>query len=66
MAARALPTPPRGFGTRVRGWGVRVYVDPKAPLIDGTTVDFKQNLNEAFRFQNPNIRGECGRGSFAV
>ncbi|MBK6672709.1 MAG: iron-sulfur cluster assembly protein IscA [Gammaproteobacteria bacterium] len=49
--------------------GVRVYVDPESlPLIDGTTVDFvKQGLNEAFRFQNPNIRGECGCGeSFAV
>jgi iron-sulfur cluster assembly protein len=49
--------------------GVKVYVDPESlPLIDGTTVDFvKQGLNEAFRFQNPNIKGECGCGeSFAV
>jgi iron-sulfur cluster assembly protein len=49
--------------------GVRVYVDPESlPLIDGTTVDFvKQGLNEAFRFQNPNTKGECGCGeSFAV
>jgi iron-sulfur cluster assembly protein len=49
--------------------GVKVYVDPESlPFIDGTTVDFvKQGLNEAFRFQNPNIRGECGCGeSFAV
>jgi iron-sulfur cluster assembly protein len=53
------------FGDR----GVKVYVDPESlPLIDGTTVDFvKQGLNEAFRFQNPNIKGECGCGeSFAV
>jgi iron-sulfur cluster assembly protein len=28
---------------------------------NGTTVDFvKQGLNEAFRFHNPNIKGECG------
>jgi iron-sulfur cluster assembly protein len=49
--------------------GVKVFVDPESlKLIDGTTVDFvKQGLNEAFRFQNPNIRGECGCGeSFSV
>ena len=49
--------------------GVRVFVDPASlPLIDGTTVDFvKQGLNEAFRFRNPNVRGECGCGeSFNV
>lgn len=49
--------------------GVKVFVDPESlPLIDGTVVDFvKQGLNEAFRFQNPNIRGECGCGeSFSV
>ena len=44
--------------------GVKVYVDPESlPLIKGTTVDFvKQGLNEAFRFHNPNIKGECGCG----
>lgn len=49
--------------------GVKVYVDPESlPLIDGTTVDFvKQGLNEAFRFRNPNVKGECGCGeSFSV
>jgi iron-sulfur cluster assembly protein len=49
--------------------GVKVFVDPQSlQLIDGTTVDFvKQGLNEAFRFRNPNIRGECGCGeSFSV
>jgi len=49
--------------------GVKVYVDAESlPLIDGTTVDFvKQGLNEAFRFTNPNIKGECGCGeSFSV
>ena len=37
-------------------------------LIDGTEVDFiKEGLNEAFRFRNPNISGECGCGeSFSV
>lgn len=49
--------------------GVKVYVDPESlKLIDGTTVDFvRHGLNEAFRFQNPNVRGECGCGeSFSV
>ncbi len=49
--------------------GVKVFVDPEAlPLIDGTIVDFvRQGLNEAFRFQNPNVKGECGCGeSFSI
>ncbi len=49
--------------------GVKVFVDPDSlPLIRGTTVDFvKQGLNEAFKFHNPNIKGECGCGeSFSV
>ena len=49
--------------------GVKVYVDRESlSLIDGTTVDFvKQGLNEAFRFRNPNVKGECGCGeSFSV
>ena len=49
--------------------GVTVVVD-RASLeyIDGTEVDFvKQGLSEAFRFRNPNIRGECGCGeSFSI
>jgi iron-sulfur cluster assembly protein len=49
--------------------GVKVVVDAESlPLIDGTVVDFiKQGLNEAFRFRNPNVKGECGCGeSFTV
>ena len=49
--------------------GVTVVVDPKSlELIDGTEVDFvKEGLNEAFRFRNPNVTGECGCGeSFSV
>jgi len=49
--------------------GVRVFVDRASlELIDGTVVDFvKQGLNEAFRFRNPNVKGECGCGeSFSV
>lgn len=49
--------------------GVRVIVDREAlAIIDGTVVDFvREGLNEAFRFRNPNARGECGCGeSFTV
>ena len=49
--------------------GVKVIVDKDSlGFIDGTQVDFvKQGLNEAFRFRNPNIKGECGCGeSFTV
>jgi iron-sulfur cluster assembly protein len=49
--------------------GVKVIVDRESlRLIDGTEVDFvKQGLNEAFRFRNPNVKGECGCGeSFTV
>jgi len=44
--------------------GVKVFVDRSSlPLIDGTEVDFvKQGLNEAFKFRNPNVKGECGCG----
>ena len=49
--------------------GVKVIVDKQSlGYIDGTEVDFvKQGLNEAFRFRNPNVKGECGCGeSFTV
>ena len=49
--------------------GVTVVVDAASlEFIDGTEVDFvKEGLNEAFRFRNPNVAGECGCGeSFNV
>ena len=49
--------------------GVTVLVDRDSlGFIDGTEVDFvKQGLNEAFKFRNPNVKGECGCGeSFTV
>lgn len=49
--------------------GIKIVVDRKSlDLIDGTEVDFvKEGLNEAFRFRNPNVTGECGCGeSFSV
>jgi len=49
--------------------GVRVIVDADSlRYVDGTEIDFvRQGLNEAFKFRNPNVRGECGCGeSFNV
>ena len=49
--------------------GVKLIVDSQSlELIDGTEIDFvKDGLNEAFRFHNPNVSGECGCGeSFSV
>ena len=48
---------------------VKIVVEKGSlPLIDGTEVDFvRQGLNEAFKFRNPNVKGECGCGeSFNV
>jgi iron-sulfur cluster assembly protein len=49
--------------------GVKVLVDPKSlPYLDGTELDFaREGLNEGFKFNNPNVKGECGCGeSFTV
>ena len=49
--------------------GVKVFVDTRSlPYIDGTELDFvREGLNEGFRFNNPNVKSECGCGeSFNV
>lgn len=49
--------------------GVKVFVDPKSlPYLEGTELDFvREGLNEGFKFQNPNVKDECGCGeSFRV
>ena len=49
--------------------GVTVLVDPKSlPYIDGTELDFaREGINEGFKFNNPNVKDECGCGeSFNV
>ncbi|MEY4862293.1 MAG: iron-sulfur cluster assembly protein, partial [Pseudomonadota bacterium] len=49
--------------------GVCVLVDPKSLVyIDGTELDFvREGLNEGFKFNNPNVKSECGCGeSFKV
>jgi iron-sulfur cluster assembly protein len=44
--------------------GVKVIVDPKSLVyIDGTELDFaREGLNEGFKFNNPNVKDECGCG----
>ncbi|HTH41216.1 MAG TPA: iron-sulfur cluster assembly protein IscA [Rhodocyclaceae bacterium] len=49
--------------------GLKVLVDPKSlPYLDGTELDYaKEGLNEGFRFNNPNVKDQCGCGeSFQV
>ncbi|MBL3528461.1 MAG: iron-sulfur cluster assembly protein IscA [gamma proteobacterium endosymbiont of Lamellibrachia anaximandri] len=49
--------------------GVKVIIDPKSLVyLDGTEIDYtKEGLNEGFKFNNPNAKGECGCGeSFQV
>ncbi|MDM7856920.1 iron-sulfur cluster assembly protein IscA [Thiopseudomonas acetoxidans] len=49
--------------------GLKVIVDANSlDFIDGTELDFvREGVNEGFKFNNPNVRGECGCGeSFSV
>ena len=49
--------------------GVKVIVNPKSLVyLDGTELDYgKEGLNEGFKFNNPNVKNECGCGeSFSV
>jgi iron-sulfur cluster assembly protein len=49
--------------------GVQVVVSPKSLVyLDGTELDFtREGLNEGFKFNNPNVKNQCGCGeSFGV
>jgi len=49
--------------------GVTVLVDPQSlPYLDGLELDFRrEGLNEGFKFNNPNVKNQCGCGeSFNV
>lgn len=51
------------------GFGVKVVVpQDDLQLIDGLQLDYrKEGINEAFQFNNPNVKGTCGCGeSFSV
>lgn len=50
-------------------FGVKVVVpQDDLQLIDGLQLDYrKEGINEAFQFNNPNVKGTCGCGeSFSV
>ncbi len=49
--------------------GIKVFVDARSlPYLDGTELDYvREGLNEGFRFNNPNVKDQCGCGeSFNV
>ncbi len=49
--------------------GVTLFTDAKSlAYIDGTELDYvREGLNEGFKFNNPNVKNECGCGeSFNV
>ncbi|GHA64772.1 HesB family protein [Formosimonas limnophila] len=49
--------------------GVKLLIDPKSlAYLDGTELDYtREGLNEGFKFNNPNVKDECGCGeSFHV
>ena len=49
--------------------GVTILVDPDSyVLVKNTHIDFQKNgFNEALKFINPNVKGECGCGeSFTI
>jgi iron-sulfur cluster assembly protein len=55
--------------TMFESLGVKVFIDPKSlAYLDGTELDYvREGLNEGFKFQNPNVKDECGCGeSFRV
>lgn len=55
--------------TRFEEHGVQVFVAPDAlEMLDGSEVDYvNEGLNRFFRFNNPNVKDECGCGeSFTV
>ena len=44
--------------------GIKILVDPKSLVyIDGTELDYvREGLNEGFKFNNPNVKDQCGCG----
>jgi len=44
--------------------GVKIIADPKSLVyLDGTELDYvREGLNEGFKFNNPNVKDQCGCG----
>ncbi len=54
---------------KFESFGVTVLVDPHSlPYLDGMELDYtREGLNEGFKFNNPNVKDQCGCGeSFTV
>lgn len=54
---------------RFESEGVTVFVDKESlSYVDGTELDYvREGLNEGFKFNNPNVKAQCGCGeSFSV
>lgn len=54
---------------RFQSQGITLLIDPKSlSYLDGTELDFvREGLNEGFKFNNPNVKAQCGCGeSFNV
>lgn len=54
---------------RFESRGITVFVDPESlTFLDGMEVDYaREGLKEGFKFNNPNVKSECGCGeSFNV
>ena len=50
-------------------FGVKLLIDPKSlAYLVGSELDFRrEGLNEGFKFNNPNVKDECGCGeSFTI
>lgn len=55
--------------TTFENFGVKIIVsNTDLKFLDGTELDYsREGINEAFKFNNPNVSGTCGCGeSFAV
>ncbi|MFA6052905.1 MAG: iron-sulfur cluster assembly accessory protein [Methylobacter sp.] len=55
--------------TVFENFGVKVIVPQEAmEFVDGIELDYRrEGINEAFQFNNPNVKGTCGCGeSFSV
>ncbi|RLA23813.1 MAG: iron-sulfur cluster assembly protein IscA [Gammaproteobacteria bacterium] len=53
----------------IESHGVKVIIsDESMSFLDGTELDYtREGINEAFRFNNPNVKDSCGCGeSFSV
>ncbi len=54
---------------RVESQGITLLIDPRSLVyLKGTELDFvREGLSEGFKFNNPNVKNQCGCGeSFTV